>query len=114
MHLFLSTYNLSLYKISQSKTLLTSKKKALSCTHVFCLKVVDSNVSSTKFRAFKLVLFCMSFTCFKNNRGPKTEPYGTPISTFSQVETNPLKLINCFISVCLHISEKLYFTTKKV
>ena len=66
---------------------------------MFLLNVLYSKVSSAKFITFKFVLFCKSFMCMRNKRGPRTEPCGTPTSIFSRVDSYPQKLTYCSLSV---------------
>ena len=44
-----------------------------------------------------LIETCKSFIKITNNSGPKTEPWGTPYMTFSEVEFASFILVYCFL-----------------
>ena len=65
MHLDLLTFNVSLFAITQSEVILSSKLRlALSYKYVLCLNVVYNNVSSAKLKTLKLVLFSVFGNCY--------------------------------------------------
>ena len=100
MYLVLFKFSLSLLSQNHFDTSFNWEfKYSLYFFYVFFLNVVYKSVSSAKFMTFSVVLFCKLLMYTRKNKGPKTEPCGTPVSTFSQVDVYPAKSINCFLSV---------------
>ena len=96
-YLVLFKFSLCLLSISHLDTFLKWKfRYSLSFIYVFFLNVVYNSVLSAKFMILSVVLFCKLLMQTRKNKGPETEPCGTPVSTFSKVDVYPAKSTNCF------------------
>ena len=104
---------LSLFSISQSDTFNSSVfKLSPSLKYVFFVKVLYSIVSSSKLRTLRLVLFCSHLVFIRNNNVPYTEPRVTKTSVFSQVDSNPPQLTNCFFPSRYELVSRCLFPLK--
>ena len=59
----------------------------------------ERQVSSASKQTVKFVDLAKSFVYNKNNKGPRTEPCGTPHNTVRTLELTPFTTVNCFLSV---------------
>ena len=66
----------------------------------------NKDVSSAKSFALDERPSLRSLMQIKNNKGPRMEPWGTPVLTFFHVENCPLKTTRCFL--CFKKSRKRF------
>ena len=59
------------------------------CLSPSLLSLQNISVSSSNFSTLLVILSSMSLIYIKNNKGPSTDPCGTPLKTDFQFETSP-------------------------
>ena len=66
------------------------------------LTYLNTFVSSANLSTLLVILSSKSLTYIKNNKGPNTDPCGTPLKTDFQFETSPSILVGhkCVRRVC--------------
>ena len=91
------TFNVSLLALNQLDAF-ASSKLAVSNNLFMSNPEIWNVVSSANNSVKSSVAFGRSFIKIKNNRGPRTEPWGTPHFIVKFSEFIPLKVTNCSLS----------------
>ena len=58
---------------------------------------LNTSVSSTNFRMLLVILSSKSLIYINNDKGPNTDPCGTPLKTDFQFETSPSSTTSCLL-----------------